>query len=46
LNPFKISDIKFENSRVRLIAIKSIPKISVGDEQLGPVDENEYFEER
>jgi len=46
LNPFKISDIKFENSRVRLIAIKSIPKISIGDEQLGPVDENKYFEAR
>lgn len=43
-NPFKTSNFKFDHQKVRLVALRAIPKISLAGEELGPIEENEYFE--
>ncbi|RJX15776.1 DNA replication complex GINS family protein [Candidatus Bathyarchaeota archaeon] len=43
-NPFKFFDYKFDHQKVKLVALRSIPKISLAGEEIGPVEENEYFE--
>ena len=43
-NPFKFFDYKFDHQKVKLVALRSIPKIILAGEEIGPVEENEYFE--
>ncbi len=43
-NPFKTSDFKFNHQKVKLVALRAIPKISLAGEEFGPIEEDEYFE--
>ena len=45
-NVFKTSDFKFSHQKVKLVATRTIPKISLAGEEFGPVEEDEYFEVR
>lgn len=44
MNPFEASEVRFEHGRVRLKALASLPKLSVGSLELKPLEAGERFE--
>jgi hypothetical protein len=44
LNPHEVLEAKFNHRSVRLVAVKSIPKLHVAGEDIGPIEENTLFE--
>jgi len=44
LNPHEVSEVKFDHQTVRLVAVKSIPRLRVTGEEIGPIEENTVFE--
>jgi len=46
INVMNASECRFDHQKVRLVALKSIPKLDVAGEAIGPVEKNQAFEVR
>jgi len=44
INVIKTSECRFDHQNVRLMALKSIPKLDVAGEEIGPVEKNQAFD--
>ena len=44
MNPFEVSEVKFQHRKVRLKALTSIPKLSIAGFTLGPFEAGDRFE--
>jgi Zn-dependent M32 family carboxypeptidase len=44
LNPFEVSELKYENRKIRLEALTPLPKLEVAGFEVGPFEAGERFE--